>query len=73
MESCPERGRAVAIRCRNTLLNIPELWVSEAFQNFLSGDAVLGIELFTIYPYSEIRVQKNSQGAYGRASEELAN
>lgn len=41
VESHPEGGRAVAVWCSDTLLNIPEFWVSQAFQDFLSEhDAV---------------------------------
>jgi hypothetical protein len=78
LESCPEGGRAIAIRCRNALFNIPEFGVSEAVQDFLRGGAVLleTTELLQSTPVlkSEFRdKKKNSQGAYGRASEELAD
>jgi hypothetical protein len=49
------------------LLNIPELWVSEAFQDFLSEYGAIRELNFSIN-CNESTVQKNSQGAYDPAS-----
>jgi hypothetical protein len=46
MESCPERDGAITVRCRSTLINIPELWIYEAVQDFLRRDAFLETEIF---------------------------
>jgi hypothetical protein len=57
VESHPEGGRAVAVWCSDTLLNIPEFRVSEAFQDFLSEyDAVR--ELNFSINCTEFTVQK---------------
>jgi hypothetical protein len=72
VKSRPKGRRAVAIWCSNTLLNIPELWVSEAFQDFLSEYGAMSELNFSIN-CNEFTVQKNSQGAYDPASEALGD